>query len=108
MGLGTLTNGLQVTGGSCNGIVMGQIPSKGQMVSSIILSPQHNQNIAKENSDFTVTVAVNNLNTGHFTNPNTTYYSAPQQLDDNGLILGHTHITIQVHRSEECMLMNRI
>jgi hypothetical protein len=66
------------------------------MVSTIILSPQHNQNIVGANKDFDVVIAINHLTTGQFTNPQNTYYSAPQQLDDQGFILGHSHITIQV------------
>jgi hypothetical protein len=71
------------------------------MVSTIILSPQHNENIPHTNTDFNVVIAVDNLDTGHFTNPNTTYYSAPQQLNNDGVIIGHTHITIQVYHSGE-------
>ena len=74
----------------------GQIPSKDQMVSTIIISPQHNQNIPHAKKDFTVVIAVDNLSAGQFTNPDTTYYSAPQQLDRKGFIKGHTHVTIQV------------
>jgi transcription initiation factor TFIID subunit 15 len=67
------------------------------MVSTIIISPQHNQNIPNTDTTFNVVLSVNNLQTGQFTNPNLTYYSAPQQVDpDSGVILGHTHITIQV------------
>lgn len=66
------------------------------MVSTIIISPQHDQNIRSANKDFNVVLAVDNLAAGQFTNPDTTYYSAPQQLNKNGNILGHTHITIQV------------
>jgi transcription initiation factor TFIID subunit 15 len=66
------------------------------MVSTIIISPQHDQNIAKAHSTFNVVISVDNLQTGQFTNPNLTYYSAPQQLNSDGNILGHTHITIQV------------
>lgn len=66
------------------------------MVSTIIISPKHNENIASANKDFNVVLAVDNLAAGQFTNPDTTYYSAPQQLNKNGNILGHTHITIQV------------
>jgi hypothetical protein len=66
------------------------------MVSTIVISPKHNENIPNANQDFKVVVSVNNLATGQFTNPNTTYYSAPQQLNSDGIILGHTHITIQV------------
>jgi len=67
------------------------------MVSTIILSPQHNQKIVGANKDFNVVIAINHLTTGQFTNPESTYYSAPQQLDDEGFILDHSHITIQVH-----------
>lgn len=66
------------------------------MVSTIIISPQHNQNIASAHKNFNVVLAVDNLAAGQFTNPDTTYYSAPQQLNNEGNILGHTHITIQV------------
>jgi hypothetical protein len=66
------------------------------MVSTIILSPQQNQNIVGANQDFEVVIAITHLTTGQFTNPQNTYYSAPQQLDDEGFILGHSHITIQV------------
>jgi hypothetical protein len=67
------------------------------MVSTLILSPQHNQNIVGANKDFDVVIAINNLATGQFTNPASTYYSAPQQLDAQGLILGHSSL-IRLHR----------
>lgn len=69
------------------------------MVSTIIFSPQHNENIVGANKDFDVVIAINHLATGQFTNPANTYYSAPQQLDGQGVILGHSHITIQVSPS---------
>ena len=66
------------------------------MVSTVVISPKHNENIPDANQDFDVVLAVDNLAAGQFTNPDATYYSAPQQLNDQGLILGHSHITIQV------------
>ncbi|KAA8909789.1 hypothetical protein FN846DRAFT_775964 [Sphaerosporella brunnea] len=89
----TLTNGAQVTGGSCNGIVMGDIPSQNNMVSSIIVSPQPGENIAA-NTPFNIQVQVANLAAGSFTNPQNTYYAAPQALS-GGKIVGHTHVTVQ-------------
>ncbi|KAI5837352.1 hypothetical protein DFP73DRAFT_487512 [Morchella snyderi] len=89
----TLTNGLQVQGGSCNGIVMGDIPSTQNMVSSIITSPTPGQDIAA-NTAFTIQVQVTNLQAGSFTNPANTYYAAPQALQ-GGKIVGHTHVTVQ-------------
>ncbi|KAK3322085.1 hypothetical protein B0H66DRAFT_574469 [Apodospora peruviana] len=97
----TLTNGLQNTEGSCNGIgklsfsarLMGQIPAKNNMVSTVILSPQNGDDI-QGGTDFDITLQVSNLVAGSFTNAVAAYYSAPQTLQD-GLIVGHTHVTIQ-------------
>ena len=62
----TITNGAQVTGGSCNGIVMGDIPDQGNMVSSIIISPTPGEDIAADTA-FTVSVKVDGLVAGSFT-----------------------------------------
>ncbi|TDZ31565.1 hypothetical protein C8035_v001486 [Colletotrichum spinosum] len=90
----TLTDGQQKTGGSCNGIVMGKIPSNTKMVSTVLTKPAHNENI-EANKDFDVTLKVNNLAAGSFTDAQATYYSAPQDLNGNGQIIGHCHVTIQ-------------
>ena len=66
------------------------------MISQIIINPRHNENIATANTDFTVDLAIINMATGNYTSTETTYMSAPQQLDPQGLVYGHTHITIQV------------
>ncbi|KAI0850009.1 hypothetical protein F5Y00DRAFT_261111 [Daldinia vernicosa] len=90
----TLTNGLQVKTGSCNGIPMGKIPATTKMVSSVLINPQHNDNI-QANKDFDIQVQVQNFSPGTFTNAANTYYSAPQDLDGQGQIIGHTHVTVQ-------------
>jgi len=89
----TLTNGAQVQGGSCNGIVMGDIPAQSNMVSSIIVSPAPGEDIAADKA-FDITVQVANLAAGSFTNPQNTYYAAPQALE-GGVVVGHTHVTVQ-------------
>ncbi|KAI1618922.1 hypothetical protein EDD37DRAFT_290214 [Exophiala viscosa] len=89
----TLTNGLQVTAGSCNGIVMGDIPSNENMISSIVVFPAPAQDI-DANTPFSVTVQTQNLVAGSFTDATNTYYSAPQALQ-GGNVVGHTHVTIQ-------------
>lgn len=38
---------------------------------------------------------VNGLQAGAFTNADANYYSAPQGLNGNGQIIGHSHVTIQ-------------
>ncbi|KAL7268950.1 hypothetical protein RUND412_008402 [Rhizina undulata] len=89
----TLTNGEQVQAGSCNGVVMGDVPSTTDMVSSIITFPGAGEDIDAD-TKFSVKVKVLNLVAGSFTNPKSTYHAAPQQLQDEK-VLGHTHITIQ-------------
>ncbi|OBT83757.1 hypothetical protein VE02_07176 [Pseudogymnoascus sp. 03VT05] len=90
----TLTNGLQVQGGSCNGVVMGDIPSKANMVSSIITFPTQGGNDVQADTTFDIKVQMANFVAGTFTNADTTYYSAPQQLQ-GGKVVGHTHVTVQ-------------
>jgi len=73
---------------------MGEIPASTNMISTILTNPGTGDTIAA-NTTFNVTLQVNNLNAGSFTNPDTTYYSAPQVVQ-GGNIVGHTHVTIQV------------
>ena len=72
---------------------MGDIPAQANMVSSIIVSPSAN-NPPAANTTFQVQVQLANLVPASFTNAETTYYAAPQALQ-NGLVVGHTHVTIQ-------------
>ena len=72
---------------------MGDIPASSNMVSTIILDPQPGQNVAADTT-FNVTLQTSGLAAGTFTNPDSTYYAAPQQLK-NGNVVGHTHVTIQ-------------
>ncbi|KAI6714860.1 hypothetical protein PZA11_007744 [Diplocarpon coronariae] len=90
----TVTNGVQVVGGSCNGIPMGDLPAKSKMVSAIIIFPETNGKPIRPDTDFNITVHVANLVTGVFTNPNNTYYAAPQELK-GGKVVGHVHVTVQ-------------
>lgn len=73
---------------------MGDMPSANSMISAIMIFPAHNDEI-EENQDFTISVQINNLEAGSFTNPDETYYSAPQTLNGNGQVIGHTHVTVQ-------------
>jgi len=89
-----LTNGLQIVTGSCNGIPLGDIPAKTQMPSSMITFPAHNQDITA-NTSFNITSTLVNLAAGDFTNAASTYYSAPTKLNAQGVVSGHTHMTVQ-------------
>jgi len=69
----TLTNGLQVKAGSCNGIVMGDIPASTNMVSSIITSPLPGTlSNLQSNTTFNITLKLVGLVPGSFTNAQTT------------------------------------
>lgn len=79
---------------TCNPIIMGDLPSAGNMISTVFTSPQHGD-VLNADEDFTIKLTTKNLNTGAFTNPFGTYYAAPQQLNDDGLVIGHVHLTVQ-------------
>jgi len=72
---------------------MGDIPAKTNMVSSIITFPQTGSQIPSDTS-FTITVQMANIVAGSFTDADATYYAGPQFLQ-NGVIVGHTHVTVQ-------------
>lgn len=73
---------------------MGQIPGSNKMPSSKFTNPLNLQNLA-ENKPFTITMQIKNLKTGNFVNAQSNYYSAPQQLDATGQIIGHSHVVIE-------------
>ena len=72
---------------------MGDIPAKANMVSTAITFPQSGQDLQAEQT-FTLKANVANLAAGSFTNPDVTYYAAPQQLN-GGKVVGHIHFTVQ-------------
>jgi len=89
-----LTNGQQITTGSCNPAPIGLIPSVSNMPSAKFVNPKNGDTIAA-NTAFTAQLAVANFQTGVFTNAQKTYFAAPQTLNAQGQIVGHTHIVIE-------------
>lgn len=89
-----ITNGQQIAGGSCNPAPMGAIPSTAAMPSSKFAFPTNGGNVPA-NQKFTIKMAIKNLETGNFVNANENYYSAPQQLNGQGQIIGHSHVVIE-------------
>jgi hypothetical protein len=73
---------------------MGRIPALEKMISSIILYPQPGDKVPAK-KDFNVTIQTQNLRAGFLVNPARVYYTAPQDLDENGMVIGHCHVTIQ-------------
>lgn len=61
------------------------------MPSSKFVFPKNGATIQAD-TQFTVQMAVKNLQTGNFVNAQTNYFAAPQQLNRQGDIVGHTHV----------------
>ncbi|KAG0141646.1 hypothetical protein CROQUDRAFT_663542 [Cronartium quercuum f. sp. fusiforme G11] len=89
----TLTNGLMNEQGSCNPIPMGSIPAKERMPSVRFVSPVNLQRL-EPNQPIEIRMSVRNFITGSTTNPATAYYTAPQQLGPNGIVIGHLHLIV--------------
>lgn len=88
------TDGLQITTGSCNPAPIGTIPSVSNMPSAKFEFPT-NMGTVTGNTEFTIKLNMNNLDTGNFVNANENYFAAPQQLNSDGQIIGHTHVVIE-------------
>jgi len=89
-----LTNGQQVTSGSCNQTPMGVIVSTANMPSSKFTFPKNGATIPA-NQAFTISMAINNLETGNFVNAQQNYYAAPAQVNSNGVLVGHSHVVVE-------------
>ena len=90
-----LSNGSQIKSGFCNPAPMGAIPSTSNMPSAKFVSPS-NLAVIPANTTFQVALAIQGLETGFFVNPDTNYYTAPQQLDmTTGKVMGHSHVVIE-------------
>lgn len=88
-----ITNGQQIVGGSCNPAPMGVIAAQSNMPSCKFQNPA-NGAVLKANTPFTITMAISNLETGNFVNPNENYFAAPQTVNSAGNIIGHSHVTV--------------
>lgn len=47
------------------------------------------------NKAFTINMAVRGHSTGNFVNAQQNHFSAPQQLDNNGVVHGHSHVVVE-------------
>lgn len=89
-----ITNGQQVKTGSCNPAPMGVIAATTNMPSSKFVFPPNGATIPA-NQEFTIQMAISNLEAGNFVNAESNYYSAPQQVDSTGNIIGHSHVVVE-------------
>jgi len=90
-----ITNGKQVATGSCNPAPMGVIPSKDNMPSAKFVFPPNGDATIKENEKFTITMKIQNFQAGAFTNADDNYFAAPQQVNGQGQIIGHSHVVVE-------------
>lgn len=79
---------------------MGRILSVDKMPSSKFQFPK-NGGTVRANTAFTVKMAIQNLKTGNFVNPTTNYYSAPATTTDDGTLIGHSHVVIELLTSKD-------
>jgi hypothetical protein len=99
-----LTNGQQITTGSCNPTVMGDIIPKTSMPAAKFTSPLNLQ-VVPANQSLNFELAVINMQTGNFVNAQTNYFAAPQQLN-NGVLIAHSHITVDQIQSFQDTTVN--
>lgn len=90
-----LTNGQQVEEGSCSSTPMGFLAPKALMPHAKFVFPP-NLAVIPPNTPFTFRLAIRNLVTGSFANPDTNFHSGPQETDPGtGEVVGHSHISLQ-------------
>lgn len=73
---------------------MGKIPPAKNMISAIITNPLPDDRLAA-NTTFEVLIQTRNLHSGVQTNPAVSYFTAPQDIDEDGYVLGHCHVVIE-------------
>ncbi|CAG8620673.1 4904_t:CDS:1, partial [Paraglomus occultum] len=81
-------------GRTCSTTQLGEIPDITSMPSTLILEPKNGQ-VMGAGKPFDIKFLVTNMDLGNFDDPNTEYNSFGQQLTREGLIKGHSHVTIQ-------------
>jgi len=90
-----ITNGKQIATGSCNPAPMGSIPSSNNMPSAKFAFPANGDTSIVENTAFTIKMAIKNFQSGAFVNAQQNYFAAPQQLNNQGQIIGHSHVVVE-------------
>lgn len=68
------------------------------MPSAKFTNPKNGDTIAA-NAAFTISMAIKNMETGNFVNAQENYFAAPQQLNKQGQIIGHSHVVVEALQS---------
>jgi len=88
-------NGQQLPEVSCSATPQGHIVPGSLAPHAKFVFPFNTAKIPPKKT-FTLRLAIRNLETGFFSNPDLSYYAAPQEVDpESGLIRGHSHLVIQ-------------
>ena len=74
---------------------MGTIPSKDNMPSAKFVFPANGDTSIVEKQPFTIKMAIQNFQSGNFVNADQNYFAAPQQLNKQGQIIGHSHVVVE-------------
>jgi len=90
-----ITNGKQIATGSCNPAPMGVIPASTNMPSAKFTFPKNGDTSLVENTPFTISMAIQNFESGNFVNADENYFAAPQQVNGQGQIIGHSHVVVE-------------
>ncbi|THH30381.1 hypothetical protein EUX98_g3801 [Antrodiella citrinella] len=90
-----ITNGQQITTGSCNPAPMGVIAAQTNMPSAKFQFPKNGDTIPA-NQAFTIQMAINHLDTGFFVNADENYFAAPQVTGAGGDVQGHSHVVVEL------------
>lgn len=90
-----ITNGKQIATSSCNPAPMGVIPSSDNMPSAKFTFPKNGDTSLIENTPFTISMAIQNFESGNFVNADENYFAAPQQVNAQGQIIGHSHVVVE-------------
>lgn len=73
---------------------MGSIPATSAMPSCKFVFPT-NGVVVGVDEVFDIQMAIQNLETGNFVNAQENYFAAPQQLNAQGIIQGHSHVVVE-------------
>ena len=74
---------------------MGVIPASTNMPSAKFTFPKNGDTSLVENTPFTISMAIQNFESGNFVNADENYFAAPQQVNGQGQIIGHSHVVVE-------------
>jgi hypothetical protein len=74
---------------------MGVIPSNDNMPSAKFVFPSNGDTSLSEGTPFTIKMAIQNFESGNFVNADENYFAAPQQVNAQGQIIGHSHVVVE-------------